>query len=94
MKDNKFVDASIGPALEKLWSESYGGDEACIMSLNYPNEEDKARGFTGECIHIHSDKHLVDGALTKSYGCIHMFPADARELYDIVTVGTPVKILP
>lgn len=93
-KDNKFVDAASGPALEKLWSDSYGGDEACIMSINYPNEKDRARGFTGDCIHIHSDKHLVDGALTKSYGCIHMFPRDAGELYDLVTVGTPVKIFP
>lgn len=93
-RDNKFIDAANGPPLEKLWSESYGGDQACIMSLNYPNEKDRARGFTGDCIHIHSDKHLVDGALTKSYGCIHMFPCDAKELYDLVSVGTPVKIFP
>jgi len=51
-------------------------------------------GYTGTCIHIHADKHLVDGALTKSYGCIHMFPKDAIELYEMVDVGTPVKILP
>jgi len=93
-RDNKFIDAPKGPPLEKLWSASYGGDEACVMSLNYPNEKDRARGFTGDCIHIHSCKHLVDAALTKSFGCIHMFPQDARELYDVVSVGTPVKIFP
>lgn len=93
-RDNKFVDAITGPPLEKLWTPSYGADEACIMSLNYPNEKDRVRGFTGDCIHIHSDKHLNDGALTKSFGCIHMFPKDAKELYDLVTVGTPVKIFP
>lgn len=93
-KGNKFFQGSTGPPLEKLWAESYGGDEASIMSINYPNDEDRARGFTGDCIHIHSDKHLIDGALTKSYGCIHMFPKDARDLYDRVDVGTPVKIFP
>ncbi|MGC8908276.1 MAG: L,D-transpeptidase family protein [Desulfomonilaceae bacterium] len=93
-RDNKFSDAATGPPLEKLWSASYGADEASIMSLNYPNQKDRARGFTGDCIHIHSDKHLVDAALTKSFGCIHMFPQDARELYDMVNVGTSVKIFP
>jgi murein L,D-transpeptidase YafK len=93
-KGNRFVNGPTGPQLEKLWTDSYGGDEAAVISINYPNAADRVRGFTGECIHIHADKHLVDGALTKSYGCIHMFPADAKELYDTVEVGTPVKILP
>jgi len=93
-KDNSFSKSITGPRLEKLWSDSYGGDEAAIMSINYPNLKDKARGFTGDCIHIHSDKHLINGALRKSYGCLHMFPKDAKELYDMVDVGTPVKILP
>ncbi len=91
---NRFVYGTTGPKLEKLWTDSYGGDEAAIMSIDYPNAADRARGFTGECIHIHADKHLVEGALKKSYGCIHMFPANANELYDRVDVGTPVKILP
>lgn len=91
---NRFVDASTGPSLEKLWAEPYGGDEATVISINYPNEKDKVRGFTGECIHIHADKRHDDGILKKSYGCIHMYPPDARELYEIVQVGTPVKILP
>ncbi|HMK33474.1 MAG TPA: L,D-transpeptidase [Desulfomonilaceae bacterium] len=93
-KGNNFIEATTGPALEKLWAEPYGGDEAAIMSINYPNEKDRARGFTGECIHIHSDKRHENGILKKSYGCIHMFPHDARELYEWVQVGTPVKILP
>jgi len=91
---NKFVYASTGPGLEKLWTQSYGGEQATVMSINYPNEKEKRQGYTGECIHIHADRHLLDGALNKSYGCIHMFPRDAMELYEIVDVGTPVKILP
>lgn len=94
-KNNRFSHALTGPALEKLWTDTYGGDEASIMSINYPNPKDEARGFTGDCIHIHSDKHLTeDGALKKSFGCIHMFPKDAEELYGMVEEGTPVKILP
>jgi murein L,D-transpeptidase YafK len=93
-KDNRFSSASTGPVLEKLWTDTYGGDQAAIMSIDYPNEFDKLRGRTGECIHIHSDKHHVGGALKKSYGCIHMYPKDANELYKMVDVGAPVKILP
>ena len=91
---NKFVYSATGPGLEKLWAESYGGPQATVMSINYPNEKEKKQGYTGECIHIHADRRVLDGALKKSYGCIHMFPRDAMELYEIVDVGTPVKILP
>jgi len=93
-RGNKFLDAGTGPSLEKLWSEPYGGDEAAVMSINYPNAKELKKGYTGECIHIHSDKRAQDGILLKSYGCIHMFPKDANELYEVVDVGTPVKILP
>ncbi len=91
---NKFVYAPNGPSLEKLWTDSYGGPQATIISLNYPNDKDRKRGFSGDCIHIHADLKIKHGALEKSYGCIHMFPSDAIELYEIVDVGTPVKILP
>lgn len=93
-KGNRFSDAPRGPALEKLWSEPYGGDEGSIMSIDYPNAKELAKGYTGDCIHIHSDKRHDQGVLKKSYGCIHMFPQDARELYEMVEIGTPVKILP
>lgn len=93
-KDNRFYIGATGPALEKLWTNSYGGDRATVMSIDYPSSREKRMGYTGGCIHIHADKKLVEAALTKSYGCIHMFPSDAEELYEIVDVGTPVKILP
>lgn len=92
--ENKFYHGTTGPPLEKLWTNSYGGDQATVLSINYPNPREQRMGHTGSCIHIHADKHLVEGALKKSYGCIHMFPADAIELYEMVDVGTPVKILP
>lgn len=91
---NQFTYAPGGPLLEKLWADSYGGPRATIISLNYPSAKDRKRGFTGNCIHIHADLKIKDGALRKSYGCIHMFPADAVELYEIVDVGAPVKVLP
>lgn len=93
-KDNRFVRAQTGPPLEKLWSLAYGGRHAYVMSINYPNDWDRAKGRTGNCIHIHATGRLEDGALSQSYGCIHMFPKDAAELYQLVQVGTPVKILP
>lgn len=93
-KGNCFIDAATGPALEKLWTDSYGGDEAAVISVNYPNIKDSQKGFTGDCIHIHANKRIFDGMMGKSYGCIHMYPKDAQELYDMVDVGTPVKMLP
>ena len=93
-KGNKFVYSPTGPALEKLWTNSYGGPYATIISLNYPNSKDRMRGFSGECIHIHADLKIKEGTLDTSYGCIHMFPMDAIELYELIDLGTPVKILP
>jgi murein L,D-transpeptidase YafK len=93
-RGNCFIDASTGPPLEKLWTDSYGGDEAAVISINYPNTKDRQRGFTGDCIHIHANKRTREGMMGKSYGCIHMYPKDAMELYNIVEVGTPVKMLP
>jgi len=93
-RGNKFVYADKGPSLEKLWSDAYGGSEATVISINYPNDRETLKGYTGECIHIHAVKRPRDGMLRKSYGCIHMFAADAMELYEMVSVGTPVKILP
>jgi hypothetical protein len=93
-RNNSFINAKTGPALEKLWTDPYGGDDAAVLSINYPNDKDAQKGRTGDCIHIHSDKRVRNGLLKKSYGCIHMFPPDATELYQMVDVGTPVKILP
>jgi murein L,D-transpeptidase YafK len=93
-KGNRFVYAASGPRLEKLWADGYGGEQATVMSINYPNQREQRMGYTGNCIHIHADKKHENGMLRKSYGCIHMFPKDAMELYDMVKVGTPVKILP
>jgi hypothetical protein len=93
-RENRFVYAKAGPPLEKLWTRAYGGDRATVISINYPNAKDLSMGYTGSCIHIHADTRLNEGVLKKSYGCIHMFPKDAEELYELVEVGTPVKILP
>jgi murein L,D-transpeptidase YafK len=90
----RFVDASSGSRYERLWSAPYGGDRATVISINYPNAKEKAMGYSGDCIHIHASAKLPQGALTKSYGCVHMFPKDAEELYEAVDVGVPVKILP
>ncbi len=93
-KGNRFVYADSGPSLERLSAPCYGGEEATVISLGYPNAREQLKGYTGECIHIHADRRLDKGALKKSFGCIHMFPQDAREVYELVEIGTPVKILP
>jgi hypothetical protein len=81
-----------GPAGERLWTDAYGGENAVVMGLDYPNEEDVCAGRTGDCIEIHASARLKDGRLTPSGGCIKMLPADALTLYNRVSVGTPVII--
>jgi len=35
---------------EKLWTDAYGGKNAYVMALDYPNSEDRKQGKTGSCI--------------------------------------------
>jgi len=90
--DNIFTtDPSIGYPDESLWTDGYGGKKAVVMCLNYPNSSDKKKGYTGGCIEIHAT--LLGGiGEWSSYGCVRMYPEDARELYRIVKVGTKVFI--
>jgi murein L,D-transpeptidase YafK len=90
--DNIFTtDPAIGYPEESLWKDGYGGDSAVVMCLNYPNASDKGKGYTGGCIEIHAT--LLGGiGECSSYGCIRMYPEDARELYKLVNVGTKVYI--
>jgi hypothetical protein len=81
-----------GPADERLWTDAYGGADAVVMGLDYPNGEDIRAGRTGDCIEIHATKRLKDGRLTPSAGCIKLFSPDALFLYNRVSVGTPVII--
>ncbi len=90
--DNIFTtDPNIGYSSESLWTEGYGGDEAVVMCLDYPNASDKAKGYSGGCIEIHAT-HLGGIGECSSYGCIRMYPEDARELYKLIDVGTKVYI--
>ena len=77
---------------ERLWTDAYGGEDATIMGLDYPNAQDLARGYTGDCIEIHGSTRLVDGRLTPSAGCVKLAAKDAISLYHLVDVGTPVVI--
>ncbi len=85
------TDPSVGYKSESLWTDGYGGKEAVVMCLDYPNAKDKAMGYTGGCIQIHAS--LLGGIGQKvSRGCVRMNPADARDLYLRVNVGTKVII--
>jgi hypothetical protein len=91
-EESKIYYGPEGPADEKLWTDAYGGDDAVVMGLNYPNEEDIRRGYTGDCIEIHATKRLKNGRLTRSAGCIKMYCDDALTLYNYVELFTPVVI--
>jgi murein L,D-transpeptidase YafK len=90
--DSMFTtDPKIGYDDEKLWTDSYGGQEAVVMCINYPNISDKLKNYTGDCIEIHATQLGGIGEYA-SAGCVRMNPADARDLYQYVTVGTNVII--
>lgn len=93
-RNNIFVtDPALGDPDECLWTDSYGGKQAVVMCLNYPNVSDLAKGYTGDDIEIHS---TLTGGIGEysSAGCIRMFPADARDLYNHIQEGAKVIILP
>lgn len=85
---NNLYYGSTGPSDEKLWTDSYGGSEAAVMGLDYPNSDDLSKKYTGGCIEIHASKSKTYG--WQSLGCVKMNPTDANEVYQAVKVGTKV----
>jgi len=81
---------------EKLWTDAYGGEQAYVMALDYPNKDDRAQGKTGSCIEIHASVNLEKVGY-KDYkgtlGCVSLYPAYAKRIYHYVTPGTPVRII-
>ena len=81
---------------EKLWTESYGGEQAYVMALDYPNRADRAQGKTGSCIEIHASLKLEEAGYDKytgTLGCVSLYPAFAQRIYAFVNPGTPVRII-
>jgi len=81
---------------EKLWTNSYGGGDAYIMALDYPNQKDRAEGKTGSCIEIHASLNLVKEGFKKytgTLGCVAMYPAEIKGVYESVNPGTYVRIM-
>ena len=62
-----------------LWGQQFGGH---FMQLNIPHG---VYGIHGTDIPS-SISHYI------SHGCIRMYSKDAAELYNIVSIGTPVNI--
>jgi hypothetical protein len=81
---------------EKLWTDAYGGKDAYVMALDYPNALDRAEGKTGSCIEIHASVNL-DRVGYRAYGgtqgCVALYPAFARRIYERVNPGTAVRIV-
>lgn len=81
---------------EKLWTDAYGGENATVMALDYPNSADKKQGKTGSCIEIHASLKLEEAGYddyTGTLGCISLYPAYAERVYAFVNPGTPVRII-
>jgi hypothetical protein len=79
-RGNCFIDASTGPPLEKLWTDSYGGDEAAVISINYPNSKDRQMGWYCTISTLATDPGQDDGQVLR----MHPHVLGAMELCDIV----------
>ncbi|MFC1567158.1 M15 family metallopeptidase, partial [bacterium] len=81
---------------EKLWTNSYGGSNVYVMALDYPNKKDKNEGKTGSCIEIHASANLEKIGYKNypgTYGCIAMYSAYAKKIYELVNPDTWVRII-
>ena len=81
---------------EKLWTDAYGGKDAYVMALDYPNVMDRAEGKTGSCIEIHASSNLERVGYRNyggTQGCVALYPAFAAKIYQRVNPGTPVRIV-
>ena len=81
---------------EKLWTAAYGGEHVFVMALDYPNEKDKREGKTGSSIEIHASAILAhEGfeAYKGTLGCIALVPHHAKDIYEHIVPGTPVRIV-
>ena len=81
---------------EKLWTAAYGGENVFVMALDYPNEKDKKEGRTGSSIEIHASAILANigfEAYKGTLGCIALMPHHARDIYQRIVPGTPVRII-
>jgi len=81
---------------ERLWTDDYGGKDAYIMALNYPTAKERAEGKTGSCIEIHASCNLEKAGYRNyggTLGCVALYPAFARRIYQQVNPGTPVRIV-
>lgn len=66
--------------MKGLWGRQFGGH---FMRLSIPN------GIYG----IHGTDMPSSIGKYVSHGCVRMYPADAAELYSLVSIGTPVLII-
>jgi L,D-transpeptidase ErfK/SrfK len=48
-------------------------------------------GFPG--IFIHATNHPWGVGLRTSHGCLHLYPEDAAELFPLLKIGTPVRVI-
>ena len=81
---------------EKLWTAAYGGENVFVMAIDYPNEKDRVEGKTGSSIEIHASAILANvgfEAYKGTLGCIALIPHHARDIYQHIVPGTPVRII-
>ena len=67
-----------------------------MMALDYPNTKDRSEGKTGSCIEIHASLNLEKAGYKNykgTHGCIAMYPAYAKRIYEYVNPETSVRVV-
>jgi len=66
-----------------------------VYAPNHPENELGTRwlGFQGGALGIHGTIHPETIGTYASFGCVGLLPEDVEELFDLVRIGTPVKII-
>lgn len=89
-KGSPYFEAEGGEPLREDSTFNKNSTEYTLL-LNYPNENDIKRGYTGGGIFIHS--YPTGIREHSSGGCIRVYPQDAKLLYCQVEVGSSVLII-
>lgn len=78
-----------------LWpAASCGGDDILSRILCLEGLEETNANTRSRYIYIHGTNEVELLGRPASHGCVRLSPREAAELYELVSIGTPVFILP
>lgn len=86
----------VGRVAQGIWDPAINSDDDMITSriLWLDGQDTENANTKSRYIYIHGTNHEDKIGTPESCGCIRMQNKDIIKLFDKVTIGTPVKIVP